>query len=273
MAVRRGATKAMAPRATASSPDRAVTTEAADVQLDEGGGGGLGQVLVVALGLAAVAVCVLVPLLYGSRTLPAGPALAQSYELGELSHDFELGPEAFLLPGGERVFVLGPGLAGAPSEGSPGPILAAAGLEREAGEGSEAQSGTAAFTDWGSLSPVSTGTAPARLFLVQYPIGRAASVIDEQFRRIEWKDLRHIEAKGARTAVDGGKIEWGEFAADFVQERTFVRGGTFRDSLRVNLSLGRECWIAYAVWPELNAGSKEVVGEVLGALRPTQEVD
>ena len=273
MAVRRGATKARAPRATASSPDRAVTTEAADVQLAEGGGGGLGQALVVALGLAAVAVCVLVPFFYGSRTLAAGPALAQSYALGKLPHDFELGPEAFLLPGGERVFVFGPGLAGAPSEGSPGPILAAAGLEREEGEGSEAQSGTPGFTDWASLSPVSTGTPPERLFLVKYPTGRASSVINEQFRSIEWKDLRDIEADGGRTAVDGGKLEWAEYAADFVQERTFVRGGTFRDSLRVNLSLGRECWIAYAVWPELDAGSKEVVRELLTALRPTQEVD
>ena len=248
-----------------------------DVQLDEGGGGGLGQVLVVALGLAAVAVCVLVPFFYGSRTRAAGPALEQSYELGEMPHGFELGPEAFLLPGGERVFVFGAGLAGASSKGPTGltleETLAGAGLEPEGVEGSEAPSGPSDFTDWASLRPVNTGGPPAFLFLVQYPSGRASSVINEQFRGIEWKELRDIEAEGGRTAVDGGKLEWGEYAADFVQERNFVRGGTFRDSLRVNLSLGRECWIAYAVWPELDAGSKEVVRELLAALRPTQEVD
>lgn len=236
-------------------------------------GSGHGKTFAVALGLLAVALCVLTPIFYGSSTFAAGAGLAQRYELGPLPAGFFLEEQGFRLPGGEQVFVFNDGLeaaisaAGLVAEEEPEPQPEAPPAEPPEEDGAEGKS-TPAPVDWSAIEPLSEGTAPTRLFLVRYPAARAESVIAEHFRGIEWKELRFIGTEGGSTAVDGGKLEWSGFGADYVRVRTFIPGGSFRDVLRVNLSLDGECWVAYAVWPELHAGSKEPVGELLASLRP-----
>jgi hypothetical protein len=231
----------------------------------------LGAIVGVAIGLALLFVCVLAPVFYGSSTFAAPEGLAANFELEGLPHGFALEDTAYLLPGGERVFVF--------TDGSASPVAAldvVATASESAGEGETASvpgsphgEGAAPF-DWSTVAALSKGAQPARLFLVHYPGARAESVILEQFRGLEWKDLRLIGTEGGRSAVDGGQLQWGEYAADFVRERTYIAGGSFRDALRVNLSLGRECWVAYAIWPDLHAGSQEPVEELLAALRPRE---
>ena len=44
----------------------------------------------------------------------------------------------------------------------------------------------------------------------------------------------------------------------------------FRDALRVNLTLPEHYWIAYALWPPNERGSKEKVEELLAAILPKE---
>jgi hypothetical protein len=230
-------------------------------------GSGNIKTLGVGLGLLAVALCILTPLFYGSSTFAAADRLALRYKLGELPPAYSLEESGILLPGGERIFVFSGGEEGADSVGE---FLVTETDDSVATEADESTNRSAEdHIDWSKVEPLSEGSAPSRLFLVHYPTSRAKAVIDAHFRRLEWKDLRSIEPKGGSTAVDGGKLEWNGFGADYVQVRSFISGGAFRDVLRVNLSLEDECWVAYAVWPELHAGSKEPVQELLASLQPT----
>jgi len=221
----------------------------------------VGVILGVAGGVLLLVACVGVPLGFGPRTLAASDALAQHYDLGALPFGFHLQPVLHVLPAGERVYVLNADdfvpeklehfeFKSPRSHGPPAP--------------------DAPLVDWSKIEALSSGSPPDQLFLVEYPLNQAESVIAGQFRALEWKQLSEIDAGGGRSAVDGGKIEWNGYMADFVRQREFRPGLRFVDQVRVNLSLRGECWIAYAVWPEQHTGSTEPVEELLGALRPLE---
>jgi hypothetical protein len=95
--------------------------------------------------------------------------------------------------------------------------------------------------------------------------------LNSQFRGLEWKDLLEIDVQGGSSVVGGGKLEWFGFDADWVRQRRFIVGGSFRDTMRVNLSLGHQCWVAYAIWRQGAQASEEVMGELLAALAPVGE--
>lgn len=256
-----------------------------------------GSVIGVAVGFLVVAGCIAALFLYGSRTFAAREALTDSFVVGAFPNELELDEDAYLLPGGERVYVIRDGAAvwdeseieelfsseegftqeSESAEGEGTSELEASpedeGLEEveeseESSEGSENDE----FEpyDWANIEVLSTDSAPQCLYLVQFPVGQAASVIRGQFQNLDWKQLSLIDAEGGRSAVDGGKLSWAGYGADFVRERNFVRGGGFWDVVRVNLSVGGECWVAYATWPSGHAGSSESVELLLEGLQPVE---
>lgn len=226
-------------------------------------------VLGIGLGLALLGLAALALLLVRERPLDPALALADSFELGELPFGMRL-ERALRLPGGETLVVLGDGrelssdaLPPDPSEPEPGDReLPASSPAASAGEEREA-------VDWSKVVELESGTPPARLFLLRHPEASAERAIGRAFRNLQWRELADVDAKGGRLAVEGGRIPWGAFAADFVRERLFLPGLAFEDSIRVNLSLPGRYWIAYAFWPRGYPASKERLEELLGALRAT----
>jgi hypothetical protein len=218
----------------------------------------------VSVGLLVLVLCVAAVLLQGSRTDSAEALLAPRYELGPLPGEFRLDPRGHRLPGGEQlVRFAGPG---ADDEAI---LRSAAGLE--AGPEPTPGGRGAPAVDWSALAPDRVGESPSVIYLVRYPLASGERVMREQFQRIEYRDLSRLEPKGGSTPVEGGELDWHGYSADHVRVRRFGPGPTFRDVVRVNLSLGRECWIAHAVWPPLSEGSIEPVGELLRALRPRRD--
>jgi hypothetical protein len=215
----------------------------------------------VLLGLLVLALCAFTAFGGGWSEVSSAEVIAGRYELGPLPDGYALDPLAHALRGGEQVvrFV---------REGSEEDLaeLTAAALGRTA-----AAVATGEEVDWSALLPSSAGTPPAVVLLVRYPLAAGERVIREQFRGLEYRDLSRLGERGGSTAVDGGELAWHGYAADHVRVRRFGPGPTFRDVVRVNLSLGRECWIAYAVWPALAEGSVEPVAAVLDALRPRRD--
>lgn len=216
-----------------------------------------GGVLGMGLGLALIVACAAMLVFYGPRRLDAGEVLASSFELGALPEGLVLEPEATALPAGELVVTL--------SNGEP---LELSALELLSPRQTQQSTEEYVEFDWTAVEALSLGGLPARLYLVKFPRSRAERVLVSQFRGLEWLDLSEIPAKGGSTVVGGGKLPWAGYEADWVRERRFLEGGSFRDTLRVNLSLGQECWVAYSIWPERAAGSEEVVADCLAALAP-----
>jgi hypothetical protein len=121
--------------------------------------------------------------------------------------------------------------------------------------------------DWSRLPEGPAGTPPVRVYLLRYGEGGATRALARHFRNLEWRELADIEERGGRTVVEGGRLRWGEFDADFVRERRFLPGPGFQDSLRINLGLPKRYWIAFAFWPRGLPGSKEPCELLLKSLR------
>ncbi len=207
---------------------------------------------------------------YGSKTAAAGPALAQSFELRNVPFGLNLQELLHVLPSGERVFVL----AGAQAAEASSEQVSTLAVDEDSGEPqatSEGETTTKKFVDWTLVVPSREKSPPLEVFLVSYPWKSAQSVIARQFQQVEWKELKLIESKGGRTAIDGGKLTWNGYAADYVLDREFRPGLRFQDRLRVNLTVNGQCWVAYGIWQEQEAGSKEPMAELLGSLIPKSQ--
>ena len=218
----------------------------------------LRSVFGVALGLMIVALCAVTVFTYGTTTLAAAPGLAEHFELGALPFRFQLQEDLVVLPSGEQVYVLS--RPGELPQVPPGLLAGNSGVSAKESE-------FPAPVDWSAVQVEKENGPPSAIFLVKYPNSTANATIEQQFRQVQWKELRFIESKGGRTAIDGGKLQWNGFGADFVHGREFFPELRFADHVRVNLTTGGQCWVAYGVWPEQEAGSKEVMAQFLGALR------
>ncbi|MCB9916211.1 MAG: hypothetical protein H6828_13870 [Planctomycetes bacterium] len=226
----------------------------------------LGGVFGVALGLALIALCV-AALLRGPQRLPAATVLAEAFAPCERLGALTLEPEARVLPGGERVLTF---TDGSELEVTPAELVERRGMGPGMGPGmgqSPAAPDVEPF-DWSSVTPEVRGAPPARLYLVGFPAEAGEAVLASAFRGLEWRELADLPKEGGAAVVGGGKLEWAGYAADWVRERRFLEGGSFRDTLRVNLTLGRRCWIAYALWPERSEGSEAAVAALLAELAP-----
>jgi hypothetical protein len=250
-------------------------TQGTDTTSDPAKPESLAGVFGVGLGLAIIAALLGAVLFYGPTRTSAAELLASRFEVGELPEGITLDEGSLTLPSGERVvtFTTGEPLAIGPAEIKAG--LAPSGRKGGPGRGHPGMGNgggpknpEAEPFDWTGIEAEATDTLPARLYLVSYPVDRAPGILGAQFRGLDWKDISEIGEKGGTAVVGGGVIEWAGYSADFVRQRRFLEGGSYRDTIRVNLSLGRVCQVAYAIWPERHDGSEEAVGRVLSALRP-----
>lgn len=121
------------------------------------------------------------------------------------------------------------------------------------------------------------GTPPSSVYLVRYPRRSAQRVLARQMAR---HTLSMEGPGGGRDGdtdeelaeelltIEGGRLPWGDYDADFVLERKYTSDGHFEDVLRVNLTRGQQCWVLFAVWPRGYRGSRDPVEALLDALQP-----
>jgi hypothetical protein len=226
----------------------------------------LRSVFGVTLGLLLVFSCLSTLLTHGTKSVQAGPALAERYSLDSLPFGFKLREQFFVLPGQERVFVIDDGSQPIVEE-----LSLPDGSSSQVSESSGGEDTKLPPEEWGKVEAITKDGPPAQVFLVEYPEGSAKKAIERQFHNVQWLELKYIPGKGGRTAIDGGKIDWDGYAADFVLEREFRPGLKFTDRLRVNMTVEGQCWVAYCVWPDQAAGSEEPVKALLNSLHVLSE--
>jgi hypothetical protein len=66
--------------------------------------------------------------------------------------------------------------------------------------------------------------------------------------------------------VGSGKLGWRGFDADWVHERAFEKGGTFRDAMRVDLSLEKRPCVMTATWTRGEPASRIALDQLLEAI-------
>ena len=195
-----------------------------------------------------------VGLLATQSTRAADPreTLERWFEVGELPAEFDL-VEAQVLARGDVVVLLE----------HEGEVEEARRVEPEEGKDSEP-------FDWSTVPVAAAGSAPREVIVAQLPLQHAREELRELFEfgsdlAGDWKS---VPRSGGRRVLERGRFDWGELAAPFVLEREFENGGTFRDTLRVNLSSATEARILVARWSRGFPASKTPVEALLAALRP-----
>ncbi len=212
-------------------------------------------VLVTALALVVLASMVWLLGTQTTRAIEGDARLREWFEWAELPAGMQIA-EAYELPRGDLVVRLAREEAGEEAPRIEAPELAASSMFEP--------------YDWSKVPSAPTGSAPREVLVVELPLDRASSELRELFDggtdlRGDWTS---VPRSGGRRVLERGRLDWGTLAAPFVLEREFESGGTYCDTLRVNLTVEREPRILIARWSRGAPGSREPVQALLRALAP-----
>ncbi|MFT5052968.1 MAG: hypothetical protein ACI8QZ_004406 [Chlamydiales bacterium] len=125
--------------------------------------------------------------------------------------------------------------------------------------------------DWSSVEAGEAGQDPWEVAFVWYPRKLAEKVLNTQFGSRGFDDLRFIGTGGGKATVALGSVAWAGYDTHYVIERQFAMVDdekAFRDTLRVNLSLGTRGCVLYARWAAGVPGSIDTVSTLLEGFTP-----
>lgn len=91
------------------------------------------------------------------------------------------------------------------------------------------------------------------------------------FTGLEYQELDKVDSKGEAALLDAGRKAWGPYEVPWVLVRHFRKDGerpTFHDTVRVDLTSGREAWLLHLAFPERVRGSAAALDPFLAALQP-----
>lgn len=104
---------------------------------------------------------------------------------------------------------------------------------------------------WSRLVEGAADQAPRRVALVRLPASGAKGQLRELFFGLQFRDLEKVGEKGGQVPMEGGRFDWGAYEAPYLRVRhLYSEDGkpTFHETVRVNLTVGREAWVAILEW-------------------------
>lgn len=91
------------------------------------------------------------------------------------------------------------------------------------------------------------------------------------FTGLKYQELDKVDSKGEAALLDAGRKPWGPYEVPWVLVRHYRKDGdrpTFHDTVRVDLTSGREAWLLHLAFPERVRGSAAALDPFLAALQP-----
>lgn len=226
-----------------------------------------GGIFGITLGLSLFAVAILVAVSSKAEALedPA-EVWAQYFEAESVPSGFEFS-EAALLPGDRMVVKLRRSAASVPMEDTE---LARNSLPEGEGSSEPASEESLDSVDWSALKEGERSLDPDELVFVIYPSQDSGAMLETYFQDLSQDGVEELGLEGGTLIVESGEFDWLGFETHYVRQREFrVRGNVpgFRDSLRVNLSVGQSC-VLIALWPVGAPSSVESLEELLAQVEP-----
>jgi len=122
--------------------------------------------------------------------------------------------------------------------------------------------------EWKSLPESAPLGEAARLYFAWYDPSTGSKDVVAQLDSHRAVEIGMLDRKqGGIVRVDAGRLRWGDFDADFVQERLFEKG-SFRDALRMNLSTQGQFCVLNVLWKWGEKGSRDSARKVLELFPP-----
>jgi hypothetical protein len=137
---------------------------------------------------------------------------------------------------------------------------------KKAGEGSGADMKAEEKVDWSRVSIPPSISRPRRIVFLFPAPGASHDLVADSFRNVDRKSLSDLGPQGGKVTIASGKLAWRGFDADWVHERAFEKGGTFRDAMRVDLSVDKQPCVMTAEWTRGDAAARKTLDPVLDAL-------
>lgn len=120
--------------------------------------------------------------------------------------------------------------------------------------------------DWSRVT-IPPATARPRRVTFHFPAASAThDAVAAFFHDVERRSIEDLGPQGGKVTIETGKLAWRGFDADWVHERVFEEGGTFRDGMRVDVSLAKQPCVMTAEWSRNEPASKAALDKVLDAL-------
>ena len=217
----------------------------------------------VSLGLVLLVGLVLTVQLQRAGAVDGSRLLSEWFEVGELPYGLVVDDAARLpdeLPGRElfagrrRVVRL---------------VRADAPEEAPRKEPARREDGELERVDWARIESGPADQPPIEVLVIQYPGHEASSQLRRLFLSDSDKDKKDdgIGPEGGRVTLDRDRVRWGAFEARSVHERKLEEGGTFRDTMRVNLAMGDRAIVMFARWSRGQPASRPHLEELLESLQ------
>lgn len=208
---------------------------------------GAGVILGIAFGLMVCAG--LVVWLYLSRggAIDGAAELESAFGVRVLGARYTI-TDAREMPSGARIVVLDD--LAAPAE-APAPETRDEGDER---------------TEWRKVVIPDASSSPRRIVFTFPKPENGQAAVDAFFRPGEAQDIADLPKQGGKVVVKSDKIAWRSYGARWVHERAFEPPLTFRDALRVDLSLPQRPCVMTALWSRGEAASRSELETLLAQL-------
>ncbi len=243
-----------------------------------GGASGSGRRTITPLGVLGIAIALLV--VAGLALWPLAPGEVDLSDDANLLAAFEVEREplgwtrvsARKLRGGKEVYLFEDPDAEAPAplpidpepESKPKPKGKSSGGGGRGGRGSRDKK------RWSRLVEGAAGQPPRRVALVKLPVDGAKGQLRELFFGLKFRDLEKVDEKGGEVPMEGGRFDWGAYEAPYLRVRHLYAEDdkpTFHETIRVNLTVGREAWVAILEWDPREPGDVEWAKRAVRGLR------
>lgn len=225
---------------------------------------GVGAVLGVSFGLALIAACVVFVLRQKAGGIDGDARMQAAFDVGALPYRLQVVKAARLFASEENVILADPAAEPEP-EKQPAPEP-----KPEKKPTDEPDASKAPYEkpfDWSKI-PLGEARPPLRVSLVWYPPAMGDAQIKQRFVSVSSMPVRDIGDAGGLAEMEAGTLVWGEYAPEYVHQRRFEPGRTFRDELHVNLSTPGQYCVMVVTWPRNSPGTKDHAVEILKALTP-----
>jgi hypothetical protein len=210
-----------------------------------------GLLIGVALGLMVLAGAAAFLLLGTGGPMDGAAKMQAVFGAAKLPFGLEISSATRMSSGGELVVYEVPG----------------APVEATAPEASaEVESQEAPPTDWSRVPVPSTGAPPRQASFLFVAGERGRSVLGEMIREVRGRDRSELGAEGGTVLLDRGRLDYRGWDSDWVHLRTYERGGTFRDAMRISLSTPEDPCVLTATWPRGSPGSLAQLQELVSPL-------
>jgi hypothetical protein len=117
--------------------------------------------------------------------------------------------------------------------------------------------------DWTKIEIPAESGPPRQVAFLFVPGGNGRSVLDTMIRNVYGQDRGMLGPEGGTVLLERGRLEFHGWDSDWIHMRTYERGGTFRDAMRISLSTPDEPCVVTVTWPRGVPGSRAVLEEIV----------